>query len=33
MFTSKYTTSFKREVVKFYLDNHTVKEVKRIFKM
>lgn len=27
MFTSKYTTSFKREVVKFYLDNHTVKEV------
>lgn len=27
MFTSKYTTSFKREVVKFYLDDHTVKEV------
>lgn len=26
MFTSKYTTSFKREVVKFYLDNHSVNE-------
>lgn len=26
MFTSKYTTSFKREVVKFYLDNHSVKD-------
>ena len=27
MFTSQYTTSFKREVVKFYLNHHTVKEV------
>ncbi len=29
MFTSQYATSFKREVVKFYLDHHTVKEVLR----
>lgn len=27
MFTPQYATSFKREVVKFYLDHHTVKEV------
>lgn len=31
MFTSRYTTSFKREVVKFYLNNHMVKEVKSEF--